>query len=242
MPRKRTRGSGVQLGEEVVRTMVLQGASKVFAAQGVRATGVQDILKAARISRRTFYRVYGSKEDVLLELYRLGTELLLANCRLALEQESDPLRQIERCVDAHLATAREQPRLVFVLGGEAHRQESLLHARRIEVHEALASMMVAHARVSLPRPPSRLLFRALLFAHEGVTRLVLEEGDEGRNVTAEAFERARAVMLRISTAAMAGEGIGVASMPEDDRPRPAVTATGTGADKKRRFAKSADAE
>jgi len=206
--------------------MVLQGAAKVFAAQGVRATGVHDILKAARISRRTFYRVYGSKEEVLLELYRLGTELLLTNCRLALEQESDPLRQIERCVDAHLATAREQPRLVFVLGGEAHRQESLLHARRIEV------------RACLPRPPSRLLIRALLFAHEGVTRLVLEEGDEGRNVTAEAFDRARAVMLRISTAAMAGEGVGVASLPEDDRPQLA----GTGTDKKRASAKSADAE
>lgn len=217
LPRKRARGSGVQLGEDVVRAMVLQGAARVFAAQGVRQTGVEDILKAARISRRTFYRVYASKEDVLLELYRLGTELLLGNCRLALEQESDPLKQIERCIDAHLSTARAEPRLVFVLGGEAHRHESLLHARRIEVHEALASMLIARAKANFLKPPTRLMVRALNIALEGVVRLVLEEGDEGRNVPPESFDQARAAMLRIATAAIAGEGPGVAPIPDHER-------------------------
>jgi AcrR family transcriptional regulator len=193
--------------------MVLQGAAKVFAANGVRLASVEDILEAARISRRTFYRVYSSKEDVLLALYRIGTERLLDACRLALEQESDPLRQAERCVDAHLHTAREQPRLVFVLGGEAQRHESLLHARRIEVHDALATMMASRAKASLPKAPDILLFRALLLALEGVTRLVLQEGDEGRRVTDESFARARAVMLRVATAAIAGAGAGVAPLP-----------------------------
>jgi len=211
--RKPKRGSGVQLGEDVVRAMVLQGATKVFAAQGVRVPGVEDILQAARISRRTFYRAFESKEDVLLVLYRLGTERLLDRCRSALEQETDPLRLVERCIDAHLQTAREQPRLVFVLGGEAHRHESLLHARRIEVHEALAEMMATRARASLPLPPDILLFRTILLALEGVVRLVLQDGDEGRDVTPEAFERARNVMLRIATAAIAGAGPGVAPMP-----------------------------
>ena len=193
--------------------MVLQGAAKVFAASGVRLASVEDILEAARISRRTFYRVYSSKEDALLALYRIGTERLLDACRLALEQESDPLRQAERCIDAHLHTAREQSRLVFVLGGEAQRHESLLHARRVEVHEALAAMMASRAKASLSQPPDTLMFRALLLALEGVTRLVLQEGDEGRRVADESFARARAVMLRIATAAIAGGGAGVAPLP-----------------------------
>jgi len=208
--------SGVQLGDDVVRAMVLQGAAKVFAARGVRSTGVEDILQASRISRRTFYRVYDSKEDVLLAMYRLGTELLIQRCRLALEQETDPLRQAERCIDAHLQTASAQARLVFVLGGEAHRQESLLNERRIEVHEALASMMAARARETFPKPLDKLLFRGILFALEGIIRLVLEEGDEGRSVSPESFEHSRAVMLRIATAAIAGEGAGVAPRPTPD--------------------------
>jgi AcrR family transcriptional regulator len=226
--RKSRNGTGVQLGEDVVRAMVLQGATKVFAARGVRSTGVEDILQASRISRRTFYRVYESKEDVLLGLYRLGTEVLLHRCRLGLEQETDPLRQAERCIDAHLETASAQARLVFVLGGEAHRQESLLHARRVEVHEALASMMASRARETFSKPLDRLLFRGILLALEGITRLVLEEGDEGRRVSPESFARARAVMLRIATAAIAGEGVGVAPLPTPE-PQAGVGAAATAA-------------
>ncbi len=215
--RKHRGASGLQLGEDVVRAMVLQGAAKLFAARGVRSTGVDDILEESRISRRTFYRVYDGKEDVLLALYRLGTEVLLHRCRVALELETDPLRQAELCIDAHLQTASAQARLMFVLGGEAHRQESLLHARRLEVHEALASMMASRARETSPRPLDKLLFRGILFALEGITRLVLEEGDEGRRVSPESLERARTVMLRMATAAIAGEGPGVAPLPLPDR-------------------------
>jgi AcrR family transcriptional regulator len=228
MARKHRGASGVQLGEGVVRAMVLQGAAKLFAARGVRSPGVEDILQASRISRRTFYRVFESKEDVLLALYRLGTETLLHQCRVALDQETDPLRQTERCIDAHLQTASAQPRLVFVLGGEAHRQESLLHPRRIEVHEALASMMASRARETFPKPLDKLLFRGILFALEGITRLVLQEGDEGRRVSPKSFERARAIMLRIATAAIAGEGAGVAPLPTSE-PRTGVGVVGVAA-------------
>jgi len=213
--------SGVQLGEDVVRAMVMQGAAKVFAARGVRSPGVEDILQAARVSRRTFYRVYDSKEDVMLALYRVGTEILIQRCRLALEQETDPLRQAERCIDAHLQTASEQARLVFVLGGEAHHQESLLYARRVEVQETLASMMAARAKEYLQRPVDKLLFRGILFAVEGITRLVLEEGDDGRRVTPASLGRARAIMLRVATAAIAAEVAGVA-------PLTAAAGAGTG--------------
>jgi hypothetical protein len=74
-------------------------------------------------------------------------------------------------------------------------------------------MMASRAKASLPRPPDVLLFRALLLALEGVTRLVLQEGDEGRHVADESFARARAVMLRVATAAIAGEGAGVVALP-----------------------------
>lgn len=201
---------GVQLGENAVRTMVLQGGATVFAEHGVRAASVEDILKAARISRRTFYRFYDGKEDVLMELYRLGTEGLLESCRLSLAEETDPLRQIERCIDAHLSSARGMGRLIFVLGGEAQRHESALHARRMQVHEELASLL---SRTPANRRIDPLLFRAVILALEGVTRMVLAEGDEGRNVSEVAIKRARRTMMRIATAALAGDGPGVSRLP-----------------------------
>jgi AcrR family transcriptional regulator len=207
--------SGVQLGEDSVRAAILQGAATVIAKRGVRATSVDDILGASGISRRTFYRFYQNKEDVLVALYHLGTEELLAACRRVVAEESDPVRQLEGCIDAHLGNAKELGRLMFVLGGEAHRHESPLHQRRMEVHGQLVSLLEntrAVQRGSAKRVDP-LIYRGLLLSLEGVTRFVLEEGNEGRSVTAASIERARRVMMRIATAAILGDGTGVTKMP-----------------------------
>ncbi len=212
VPRRRA-ASGEQLGEDTARAMILQGAARVFAQRGVRLATVEDILTAARVSRRTFYRLYEGKEDVMLALYVIGTQGLLDASRRVLAQERDPVQQIQRLIDAHLYNARELGRLVFVLGGEAQRRESSLHARRIEVHEALTALLLdstsAHYRTKI----DPFLFRSVLLALEGVTRLVLEEGDEGRAVTDASIDRARRVMRRVATATLAGEGAGVAPLP-----------------------------
>jgi len=212
VPRKRA-ASGVQLGEDKARAMILQGAGRVFAERGVRMATVEDILAAARVSRRTFYRLYEGKEDVLVALYWMGTEGLLESCRIAVSQESAPLRQIQRMIDAHLRNARDVGRLVFVLGGEAQRRESRLHARRTEVHELLTELLIQGAREHYRTKIDPLLFRSVLLALEGVTRLVLEEGDEGRSVTDASIERARRVMRRVASATLAGEGTDVAPLP-----------------------------
>jgi len=194
--------------------MILRGAANVFADLGVRAASVEDILKAADISRRTFYRLYGGKEDVALELYRFGTEVLVETCKLAVRQETDPLRQFERCMDAHLDNAREFGRLVFVLGGEAHRQESTLHARRMAVHDAIVSLFTTGQNAGKRVEP--LLFRALLLSFEAIVRLLLEEADEGRRVTEASLARARRVMARVLTSSLEGEGARVVPLPTSE--------------------------
>lgn len=189
--------SGVQFGDLEARTRVLQGAAYVFAELGIRNASVEDILKAAGVARRTFYRLYDSKEAVVVALYRMGTDSLLGACTIAVSEGKTPLERACGCIDAHLANARDFGRLVFVLGGEAHRHESLLHARRMEVHQALVGLFVTATKEHLTVPPDELLIRALVLAIEGVTRMVLEAGDEGRAVTVESLARARRVMVHL---------------------------------------------
>ena len=201
---------GIQLGEQTARALILQAGARVFAELGVRPASVADILQTAKVARRTFYRFYDSKEDVLVALYRLGTEGLLQACRVVVQEETDPLRQLERCIDAHLGNARGFGRLVFVLGGEAQRGESALYLRRMEVHEELSQLLLrAHA----PKNLDPLLMRALLLMLEGVTRATLAAGDEGRNVSDESVQRAKRVMMRIAAAALLGGGPGVPPLP-----------------------------
>ena len=143
-------------------------------------------------------------------LYRIGTEALLEGCRIAVREERDPLRSVERCIDVHLRTACDLGRLVWVLGGEAQHHESSLHTRRIEVHAAIAALLETSSEAHV----DPLLYRALLLALEGATRIMLEEGDEGRRVTAAGIARARRVMLRMATATLAGTGPGVTALPK----------------------------
>jgi len=212
----RTRGaSGVQLGEEEARLRVLAGAVEVFSEGGVRDASVENILAAAGVSRRTFYRLYQGKEEVIVALYRLGTDRLLDACRLAMSEEADPIQQMHRCIDAHLLNAQELGRLVFVLGGEAQRHESALTAPRMEVHAQLVELLMSSATAST-KDLDPWLVRGLVLALEGVTRIALAEGDEGRNVSDESIDRARRVMVRMATAALMGEGAGVTALPTCD--------------------------
>ncbi|HEY3805924.1 MAG TPA: helix-turn-helix domain-containing protein [Kofleriaceae bacterium] len=191
--------------------MILFGASRVFATKGFRNISVEDLLEAGQVSRRTFYRFFRSKDDVALAMYTFGTSNLLEACRKAIGQDQDHLSQLVRCIDLHLGNARRMGRLVYVLGGEAQSLESPLHARRMEVHDAILAMFRdAHAERQHIDP---MLTRAILFTLEQVTRAMLDQGDEGRSVTDAMVARARAVMMRVATAAFAGSGPRVSEIP-----------------------------
>jgi AcrR family transcriptional regulator len=207
------RATGVQLGGDVARNMIMFGATRVFAAKGFRSVSVEDLLEAGQVSRRTFYRFFKSKDDVALAMYTLGTSSLLEACRRAIEKTDDLLQQIEACIDIHLGNARTMGRLVFVLGGEAQSLESPLHARRMEVHDRLIAMFHTADPNSKIDP---MLTRTLVFALEQITRTVLEQGDEGRRVTEASIVRARAVMMRIATATIAGNGARLTPIPMID--------------------------
>lgn len=210
-PAKKPRATGVQLGGDVARNMIMFGATRVFATRGFRATSVEDLLEASQVSRRTFYRFFKSKDDVALAMYTLGTASLVEDCRRALAQEADPLVQLEHCIDIHLRNARHMGRLVFVLGGEAQSLESPLHARRMEVHDMLVSLL--HESSPAAQKIDPLLIRTLVYALEAIVRVVLQEGDEGRRVTDAQVARARRVMMRIVTASVVGSGARVAPLP-----------------------------
>ena len=209
--RKLKRKAGAQLGEDVARGMIIAAAARVFAVKGLRETSVEDLLEAASVSRRTFYRMFDSKEAVALALYVFGTDQLIGRWKQAIASSTNTLEQFSRCIDVFIQNATMVGRLIFVLGGEASRQESPLHTRRMEVHDRFLEMLrAANPEIAKLDP---LMVRTTLFALEAVTRYVLTEGDEGRKVTAAAIERARTVMNRMVTAGFAGDGPGVTPIP-----------------------------
>ena len=68
------------LGREARRKQLVDVAIKIFAKKGYSAASVNDIAKAARVARGTFYLYFKDKADVLaavLENYRMELEFMV---------------------------------------------------------------------------------------------------------------------------------------------------------------------
>lgn len=83
-----------------VRSRILRGAARVFGERGYGASSVEAILEAAQVSRRTFYRTFRSKEDVLRTLFDNSVQMLVRAVRDA-TVEHRAAREAQAQTQAH---------------------------------------------------------------------------------------------------------------------------------------------
>lgn len=69
--------------QDAQRARILEAIARVVAEKGYAAATVSDAVRAARVSRGTFYALFASKEQCFLEAYARGTEVLLARVQAA---------------------------------------------------------------------------------------------------------------------------------------------------------------
>jgi AcrR family transcriptional regulator len=129
--------------QQVVRTALSAAAEELFLSHGFEKTTVEQIARAAGVSRRTFFRYYESKEDVMVERTdRLG-ELLLAE--LAARPRSEPplvaiRNALVAAAQAGLAE-RDLTRYVILLLRETRALRRAVMERRNRLEERIAALM-----------------------------------------------------------------------------------------------------
>lgn len=174
---------------QLARGPILAAAMQVFQKRGVDETRVEDILVAANIARRTFYKYFDSKEDVLAALYEVTTGELVRSIEDARAQEPDsPLAGIHRGIDTYLDFHRSVPGLrdLIELG---LRSSSLLAPRRRWLRDELVRVLDDAVRALDGRRLDPLVFYGLLSALEGLSLQVLDDGAKPSDL-----ERARKVI------------------------------------------------
>lgn len=77
LARQAAQGEGPLVGH-LQRTNIQLAAIPVFTRKGVAETTANDLLEAARVSRRTFYKYFAGKLEVLESIYHSAVQLLLA--------------------------------------------------------------------------------------------------------------------------------------------------------------------
>jgi AcrR family transcriptional regulator len=166
-----------------LRGGIVDAASSVFSRIGFAVARVEDILSEADVARRTFYKYFSGKEDVLLAIYQLATDELIAAIQLAgAKSEGDPLDAIRRGLDAYLDYHVAHAGLLRVLVQEAVRSESPLAVHRRRFREALARLLDAAVRSKSGEEHDPLFYAALISAVEGVSLDLLSEKPSVRQV------------------------------------------------------------
>ncbi|MAR90719.1 MAG: TetR/AcrR family transcriptional regulator [Pseudomonadota bacterium] len=112
------------------RADVLFNSVGVFTSKGIEDTTVQDLLDAARISRRTFYKYFKNKVDVLECIYQMAAELLVVRFK-AMRREARTMSEfIVQCVELYFDYHTHLGPLVRMMTEEARRAGSPLAAHR----------------------------------------------------------------------------------------------------------------
>lgn len=177
------------------RNQILQAAARVFAARGARDATVEEMLQEAQVSRRTFYRFFGNKDEVLSALYDVSCELLLDALRDALASTPDPMKSLEHVIDAYLAFNRSSGALLRVLEAEALRPGSPLERRRAELLDAVSQEITRRISETVGDRVDPLVMYGALAGIEGISYRMHTEGP----ISDERLSHARRAMLRILT-------------------------------------------
>jgi len=197
------------------RARLLEGMTQAVAEKGYAAATVADAVRAARVSRGTFYALFDSKEECFLEAYRHGVDVLVERIRAAVRaQDGDWVARLRAALRTYLRTLADEPRFARTHLVEIHAAGARAHAARDATLRRFADRYKASYRAALRereglRMPSD---DALFVLSAGVDQLVcarLREGDLARLADLEDQLTGIAVALL--------EGVAVAEGPIPDK-------------------------
>ncbi|WP_027006790.1 TetR/AcrR family transcriptional regulator [Conexibacter woesei] len=98
---------------------LLDVAEELFIAKGYDRTSIEDIAKAAGVSRPIVYEHHGSKEGVYLACVKRARDALAVEYDAATAGVTDPREQLRLSADVFFATLERDPQRWIVLFGGA---------------------------------------------------------------------------------------------------------------------------
>jgi AcrR family transcriptional regulator len=93
------------------KQQIVRAAYELIQRDGSKETSVHDVLHASGLSTRAFYRHFRSKDELVLEMYRVDCDRVNATVAAAVASAPDPLAALEAWIDQNLAVVYDARRL-----------------------------------------------------------------------------------------------------------------------------------
>lgn len=178
---------------------LLDGFAAAVAEKGYAKTTIHDIVRHARMSKRTFYERFPDKEGCFLAAYQVASERILQTIAAAVDPGLAVEEQIRAAIRAYVGVLEENVAVTRTFFLEIHAGGQPALELRREVHRRFAELLralVASGRAEHPEVPK--LTRAMSVALVGgINELVLaglERDVSFRTVEKTATELVEAVL------------------------------------------------
>jgi AcrR family transcriptional regulator len=206
IPRRLPRGAhGLDPGVVAAsqRTRLLEAVGRAVAEKGYAAATIDDIVRGAGVSKKTFYDHFSDKLDCFLAAYEAASDELLTRLR---EAQSSPEGWLERTragIVAYLRWLAAEPALARVFLIEVAAAGPVAAERREHIRDRYADVLRdlqddARAEIAaLPRLPSEVFHALVAAVDELVVRRIRESG-------ATALPELEPVLLYLQVSLLAG--------------------------------------
>jgi len=176
-PARRPRGRP-PIPEDVQRRRLVTAAIRVFAEKPYEGARVADIVREARMSSRSFYQFFESKEDVVVEVIHVVMGAFLRNLERLFAETDDPVERIDRGLTAGLEIFSGGNLDFSRLGGGASRRviDARTHyVRRISAM-ITAELEALHADGRVAEAPDPAAVELIVTGIEGLGLRYMSEG------------------------------------------------------------------
>ena len=154
---------------QLQRGDIVRAAIGVFERLGADATRIEDLLEAAGVARRTFYKYFRGKDDVLTAVYDMVTRELVAAIASHTVASGDPVAGIRATLDIYLGFHADNHRILRVLIERGFQSDSALAPLRKRFRDDLVDVLDLAFQAAGGVALDRYVFIALLSSVEGLS-------------------------------------------------------------------------
>ena len=183
------------------RAEILIHSMQVFAQRGLQRTTVQHLLDASDVSRRTFYKYFRNKMDVLESIYRIFVDNMLLHFHKEVKQAGSAKDIIRNTTKVYFAYHVSMGPIIKLMMEEARSSASALAPHRERAQAISSEVLTAQISRFTGRDYDPLVFRTMLWMMENYSLYIFEDG----GFSQERLEQCQRVAIGIAESLVQGE-------------------------------------